>query len=201
VCQFCINLTGRPTEDHAQPGTEANDCLPFTGLRCPLAQMRLVAATVTGKTADFMSREEMAYALSQVNAQRTLLPLTNLACGSDLLRYQVTLADCLDYSLLAELRMVLHEQGHELHWEQIGHQSYLCVIGAGVAACLEMTPGAEMLTLRYASSLENELFHAGQTLDLPRSRLFLQAALYERFDLLLAQVRQRTWHWLYADSE
>jgi hypothetical protein len=55
---------------------------------------------------------------------------------------------------------------------------------------------AERLYLRYASDVEHALYLAGRTLDLPRSRLFLQSTLYERFEVILVQVRSRTWNWL-----
>ncbi len=200
VCQFCINLIGITTEDRAEPESDTDYCLPFTGSRCALAQMRLAGATAAGKISEFMGQEEMAFALSQVNAHHVLPPLTELACGSDLLSYRVNLREQLDHSLINELRMVLLNQGKHLHWEQIREQSYLCVIGAGVAACVDMSPKEEVLHLRYASSLQNELFHAGRTLDLPRSRLFLQAALYEKFDLLLTKVRQNAWYWMYGST-
>jgi hypothetical protein len=73
---------------------------------------------------------------------------------------------------------------------------YASVIGAGVAACIDTTPGDETLYLRYATTLAAELFVAGRTTDMPRSQLFLQTALYERVDILLEQMRVRTWYWL-----
>ncbi len=78
----------------------------------------------------------------------------------------------------------------------MGADSYTFVIGAGVAATLDLHPGREQLYLRYASDLADELYLAGRAIDLPRSRLFLQTTLYERVDALLAQLRERCWRWV-----
>ena len=92
---------------------------------------------------------------------------------------------------------MLREHWCELGWGQVGPRSYLCVIGAGVAACIDAEPGDEQLYLRYDNDLANALFHAGRTIDLPRSRLFLQQTLYEKFDVPLALMRARVWNWLH----
>lgn len=147
-------------------------------------------------SAEVLSAEQIAYALSQVTAANVLPPLLPLACGTDLLEYQVWLREHLEGALVDELAAVLAASWRDLGWEQLGSAVFLGVIGAGVAACLDLTPGAEQLYLRYASDLEHALYLAGRTLDLPRSRLFLQAALYEKVDGIFAYVRARTWNWL-----
>jgi len=98
--------------------------------------------------------------------------------------------------LVRELALVLENDWRALGWEQVGRSRYLCVIGAGVAASLDTTPGAEQLDLRYATELETELFHAGCAPDRLRSRLFLQSALYEKMNVLLTRVRSNIWHWI-----
>lgn len=147
---------------------------------------------------DMLSQEQAAFALSRVTAANILPPLTVLSCGSDLLDYNVNLRDHLDESLVRELALMLNNDWRDLGWERVNGSTYLCVIGAGVAGCIDTTQNRERVYLRYASSLENELYLAGRAVDLPRSRLFLQTALYERIDALLVEVRTRTWHWIYS---
>lgn len=155
----------------------------------------LKAAWHSGHWGDFLSAEQTALQLSQVTAANILPRLVELPCGSDLLAYRANLREHMSGTLVNELRMVLANLDEESCWKKVARDRYLCVIGAGVAACLDATPNAEVLYLRYANEIENMLFHAGRTLDLPRSRLFLQTTLYEKFDLLLKPVRSRMWHW------
>jgi hypothetical protein len=149
-----------------------------------------------GDWADLMNHENTALALSQVTAANVLPPLLDLPTGVDLLQYRVELRDQLDPILVRELALILENQWQALGWEQVSETSFLCVIGAGVAACIETTPGEECLYLRYASVLANELFHAGRAIDLPRSRLFLQTTLHEKINPLLARLRDRCWQWV-----
>ncbi len=142
--------------------------------------------------------EQLAFALGQVTAAAVLPPLTPLACGSDLLAYSVPLSARLEAAFLRDLALVLAQRGHDLGWTKTSGTTYLSVIGAGVAVCVDTAPGAETLCLRYDSALETELFHAGRAADLPRSRLFLQTALYEQVNALLAAVREQVWRWLCA---
>ncbi len=170
-------------EDSSEP-TEA---------ACHLAFVQQMAREA-GTWSEITSPEQTALALTQITAAHVLPPLVDLPCGTDLLTYSVQLREHLDGALVDELAMVLKAGWRELGWEQVGSSMYMCVIGAGAAACINMAEGE--LYLRYDSELEHALYLAGRTIDLPRSRLFLQTALYERFDCLLAQVRMRTWHWL-----
>jgi hypothetical protein len=143
-----------------------------------------------------MTPEQTAYALGQVTAASVLPSLTRLENGYELLEYQVDLRQKLNGDLVKELVAVLDSDGADLHWNQVDVCSYLCVIGAGVAACIDTTPGQEQLTLRYANALVSALHNAHRAEALPRSLLFLQTTLYERFDALLAEVRKRTWYWV-----
>lgn len=144
----------------------------------------------------WMSHESLALALSQVTAANVLPPLLEVPTGEDMLKYHVELQGRLHSVLVRELAQVLENDWQALGWQQVSDQRYLCVIGAGVAASLDMTPGIEQLDLRYASELETELFHAGYAPDRLRSRLFLQSALYEKMNVLLTRVRNNMWHWL-----
>ena len=143
-----------------------------------------------------MSREHMALALSQVTATHLLPPLLDVPTGEDLLNYRVELREVLDAVLVAELRLILETQWQALQWEKVGPQTYMFVIGAGVAATLDMSRDEEQLSLRYASELAQELYLAGRAPDLPRSRLFLQTALYEQVNALLDVLRERCWQWV-----
>lgn len=149
-----------------------------------------------GNWAGLMDRENSALALSQVTAANLLPPLLDLPTGADLLRYRVELREKLDPALVRELALIVEHEWRALGWEQVGETSFLCVIGAGVAACIETVPGEECLYLRYASGLANELFHAGRAIDLPRSRLFLQTTLHEKINPILARLRDRCWQWI-----
>lgn len=140
--------------------------------------------------------ETLALALSQVTAAHILPALTDIETGTEMLDYHVDLRDVLDPLLARELGMVLLNNWQALGWEQVSEYRFLCVIGAGVAACLDTTPGAEQLDLRYASDLQDRMFLAGTAPDRLRSRLFLQTALYEKVDILLGQLRERVWSWL-----
>jgi hypothetical protein len=181
-------------EDGIAPAERRTTCQPFLmgNCACPVWQV----AREAGAWPSVFTVEQTALALSRVTAGQVLPPLLPLACGTDLLQYMVNLRNHLDSFLVDELTMVLKLAWRDLGWEQIGSTTYLCVIGAGVAACIDTMVNAERLYLRYASDVEHALYLAGRTLDLPRSRLFLQSTLYERFEVILVQVRSRTWNWL-----
>lgn len=181
-------------EDTCTPRDEEVSCQPFLVNQDGPSYFVQQLSREVGTWGEFTSPEQTAFALAQVTASHVLPPLIPLSCGSDLLAYHVNLRDHLDGALMDELAMVLKTSWREIGWAQVSTDSYLCVIGAGVAACLDLSRSE--LSLRYNSELEHELYLAGCTLDLPRSRLFLQSTLYERFDYLLAQVRARTWHWI-----
>lgn len=146
-----------------------------------------------GRWADLMSPEQTVYGLAQISA--TLLPpLTHLENGSELLDYQVQLHDYFDELLVREVMSVLESEAADLHWGQVETSVYVSVIGSGVAVCIDTSRAA--LYLRYENRLATALHHAQHKTELPRSLLFLQSALYERFDVLLARARARTWFWL-----
>ncbi|MBZ0293384.1 MAG: hypothetical protein K8L99_12525 [Anaerolineae bacterium] len=190
MCDFCHHLPNT-CED-----ASACDCRPFLQSDRTITAAILQAAWHSGHWGDFLSPEQTALHLSQVTAAHILPRMVELPSGTDLVNYRVDLRAHMSGALVSELRMVLPALEAESDWKKVGNDRYVCVIGAGVAACLDATPDAEVLYLRYASDVENMLFLAGRTLDLPRSRLFLQTALDEKFDLILKQVRNRMWLWL-----
>jgi hypothetical protein len=149
-----------------------------------------------GSWANAMSKEQTAYALAQVSASQVLPQLVELDTGNEVLEYRVHLRDFLDSTLVAELVHVLDSCGEELHWGQVDSNIYAAVIGAGVAACIDTTPQHETLYFRCANALVSQLNNAHHAAELPRSLLFLQTALYERFDVILDQIRNRMWFWL-----
>jgi hypothetical protein len=149
-----------------------------------------------GSWANAMSKEQTAYALAQVSASQVLPQLVELDTGNEVLEYRVRLRDHLDSTLVSELVHVLANCGQELHWGQVDSNIYAAVIGAGVAACIDTTPQHETLYFRCATALVSQLNNAHHAAELPRSLLFLQTALYERFDVILDQIRNRVWFWL-----
>jgi hypothetical protein len=140
--------------------------------------------------------EQTAYALGQITSSKFLPSLTRLSSGSDLLHYRVRLNEYLDADLVRELVASLESGASDMDWEQIQASCYACVIGAGVAACIDTTFGNEQLYLRYANALADQLGRARRAAEMPRSLLFLESALHEKVDVLLARVRQRMWLWL-----
>ena len=194
MCNFSSYFKLSIYEDTATPDDESVSCQPFLIENEEQSRFVQQLAREVGTWGETTSPEQTAFALAQVTAAHVLPPLTPLPCGSDLLAYSVQLRSRMDGALIDELAMVLKTSWRELGWKQVGSATYLCVIGAGVAACLDMT--TYELSLRYDTELEHALYLAGRTVDLPRSRLGLQSILYERFDCLLAQVRDRTWHWI-----
>lgn len=183
-------------EDRTFPAAPASGLSPFAHSTPADSSSRFIneLAREYGCWSDFMSPEQTAYGLARVSAATVLHPLTRLASGSELLNYSVRLRDVMSSALVIELAAVLNEPAP--HWQQMSATGYACVIGAGVAAYVDTTPGSETLSLRYANALLPALLRACHAAELPRSALFLQTALYERFDALLATARARAWFWL-----
>ncbi|MCB9450105.1 MAG: hypothetical protein H6672_01630 [Anaerolineaceae bacterium] len=173
---------------------------PFiqSGDSLPSSRYAACMARELGDWAQVFSPEQTACALGYVTADRVLSPLVALQDGRDLLDYAVSLRKHMDGELVSELAMTLRAKAFDLDWEQVGAHTYATPIASGVAVCVEITPGAEQVYLRYASGLAEHLTHARGAVELPCSCLFLQTVLYERFDALLDEVRQRTWMWLYG---
>ncbi len=184
----------RIVEDERQyPVADPEQFQPFLNHQSTNLSLDLIEH---GEWSSLANRESTAWALSRVTAAQILPPLLKVATGEELLNYCVDLRDQLDTILIHELRLILESNWQELGWERLSGSTFLCVIGAGVAVCIDTTAGAEQLYLRYGSELANEMFHAGCAPDLLRSRLFLQHTLYEKVNLLLADLRDRCWQWL-----
>lgn len=185
-------------EERTYPAGDETTCLqPFFGQRTADDACWIVTlASEYGQRADMMSPEETAYTLAQATAAGILPPLTDLESGSELLDYRVQLRGCMSDILIAGLVAALDKPDARVYWRQTDANVYTCVIGAGVAACLDTTSGRETLSLRYANALASVLAHVRMAAELPRSRLFLQTTLYERFDALLENARLIAWVWL-----
>jgi hypothetical protein len=185
-------------EERTYPADDETACLqPFFGQRTADDACWIVTlASEYGQRADMMSPEETAYTLAQATAAGILPPLTDLESGSELLDYRVQLRGCMSEILIAGLVAALDKPDARVYWRQTDANVYTCVIGAGVAACLDTTSGRETLSLRYANALASVLAHVRMAAELPRSRLFLQTTLYERFDALLENARLIAWVWL-----
>ena len=173
-------------------------CQPFlqTDSMRPLDRFIIDLSREQGAWANALTTEQTAYALAQVSAVNILPPLVELDTGYALLEYTVRLHDHMDGLLIAELIHVLQNEGQNVHWGKVDATVFAAVIGAGVAACIDITPGNETLHLRYTNALETEFSTARRAAELSRSALFLQSALYERFDALLEPIRARIWLWL-----
>jgi hypothetical protein len=179
-------------------GWSSLECQPFIK-SAPMNPADRFAMNLTreqGTWINALSKEQTAFALAQVSAINILPSLTELDTGGALLDYRVHLRKYLENTLVNELVNVLETSGADLHWGQVDSSVYAAVIGAGVVACIDTTPDQETLYFRYANALVNQLHSAHRAAELPRSLLFLQSALYERFDALLEPIRARTWVWL-----
>jgi hypothetical protein len=189
------------TDEHSRVNPDAlYEDQPFVRPQAGLSARQYMARVFRemGHWSQAASPEQTAHALGYITAARVLPALVDIQSGRELLDYAVVLRQRLDAEMVAELAMTLRARAFALHWEQVGAHSYGAAIGSGVAVIIEITAGAERLYLRYASSLAEDLYNAHGAVELPRSQLFLQSALYERFDTLLDEVRRRTWMWLYG---
>jgi len=195
---FMMYRSFRTTEERPRPPEDETtfEEQPFLHRGAPVSQAQALVMSDLGSWQMTHSPEQMAYALGQVTAANILPSLTGIGSGTALLEYQVYLRDHLEDSLVRELALVLESCGLDSGWERVAACSYACVIGAGVAACIDTTRGQEQLYLRYANALADELGRVQRAAELPRSLLFLQTTLHEKLDALLAQVRSRTWYWL-----
>ncbi|NWG17505.1 MAG: hypothetical protein HXY41_12805 [Chloroflexi bacterium] len=186
-------------EERPHPAQGESTCIqPFFGQQPngDGACWTIVLAGDYGRLTDVMTPEETAYTLARATAASILPPLTDLESGSELLEYRVPLRAYMSKILIAGLVEAFDRPEAAAHWQQVAANAYACVIGAGVAAYLDTTPGSETLSLRYANALASVLAHVHRAAELPRSRLFLQTTLYERFDALLQNARLIAWAWL-----
>lgn len=137
-----------------------------------------------------MSREQAAYALSQVTAETTIPPLANFASAWALLECRVRLRDHIDSVVTEALVNSLKTTGAVLHWRRLDGRVYASAIGSGVAACIDTTPGEETVYLRYSNEVAAAVKNAGCGAELPRSLIGMETNLQERFEPLLAAARK-----------
>lgn len=152
----------------------------------------LNAVQANGCWTQFLSAEQTAYALGQVTAARALPTLIEFVTIATLLDTRIHLREYFDDSLVDAIATTLHKEASSLQWKQVEAESYVCVIGAGAAACIETIHGDEKLYLRYANQIADAIAHAQNETELPRSLLGLQTNLQECIDLLLSHARSRT---------
>ena len=154
------------------------------------------ALQMSGKWSQLLSAEQSAYALGQITAARALPSLTEFVSASTLLDSRIRLRDFLDDSLVDAITDTLDSEAESLQWKQVEATSYVCVIGAGAAACIDTVPGDEKVYLRYANHVAEAIAQAQNETELPRSLLGLQINLQECIDLLLTCARSKTLSYL-----
>jgi hypothetical protein len=149
---------------------------------------------------DVLTAEQTAFTLGQMNSAGSLPWLRDTTSLVGLLDYHVFLRDYLDAGLVDEIVNTLVNEHESKYWTRIESGVYICVIGAGVAACIDTTPNLEVLYLRYADAIIDAIAAAHFERDLPRSVRGLQMTLWERLDALFDGARLRLLHWLAASS-
>ncbi len=156
----------------------------------------IYSAQVGEKWTQLLSAEQTAYALGQVTTARALPTLTEFVSASTLLDSRIRLRDFLDDSLVDSITETLDNEGELLQWKQVEATSYVYVIGAGAAVCIETIQDDEKVYLRYANNVAEAIAQAQNEKELPRSLLGLQINLQECIDLLLAHARSKTFNYL-----
>jgi len=159
-------------------------------------KLLLLSAQMRGEWTQILSAEQTAYALGQINTARALPHLTEFVTASTLLDSRIRLRDFLDDCLVDAITNTLSTEADLLEWKQVEATSYVCVIGAGAAACIETIHGNEKVYLRYANNIAQAIAQAQNETELPRSLLGLQINLQHCIDLLLARARTKTLRYL-----
>lgn len=142
-----------------------------------------------GRWAEWLSPEQTAYALAQVQAVRALPSLTEIVSVAALLECRITLRDHLDTTLVEAITQALNLHGVSINWNRIDATSFACVVGAGVAACIDTTASGEVLYLRFANEVATAITKAQREAELPHSLLGLETHICERVDEVLAYAR------------
>ncbi len=174
----------------------------FAPARPPTLQAwRTEAALTNGRWGVEYSAEQTAFALAQISSQQTLPSLSPVASVALLLDSRVELRQYFSAALVEQLVQVLSSQSGRHHWNRLDRSVYACVIGAGVAACIDATPQAETLYLRYANPVVETIQQARCESDLPASLRGLSQVLSERFDELLSLARSRLLSALFASAK
>ncbi|MBL8153209.1 MAG: hypothetical protein JNM70_03420 [Anaerolineae bacterium] len=160
----------------------------------------LDAARHEGRWTQILTAEQTALTLGQMTSAGSLPWLRDTTSLIGLLDYHVFLRDHLDGCLVDEIVNTLANEHESKLWTRIENGVYICVIGAGVAACIDTTPNLEVLYLRYAEAIIDAIAAAQFERDLPRSVRGLQLTLWERLDALFDGARLRLLHWLSSTS-
>jgi hypothetical protein len=137
-----------------------------------------------------MTKEQAAYALSQVTAETVIPPLSHFASARALLECRVRLRDHIDDLLTEAIVSSLRAAGPVLHWRKLDSQVYASAIGSGVAACIDTQPGEETVYLRYSNEVAEAIKNAETGAELPRNLVGMQTNLHERFEPLLIAARK-----------
>jgi len=156
----------------------------------------LSAAQANGRWAQWLSSEQTAYALGQITTAHALPALTEFVSTSTLLDSRIRLRNFLDDCLVDAITATLYNEAEALQWKQVEATSYVYVIGAGAAVCIETVPDEEIVYLRYANHIADAIAQAQNETELPRSLLGLQINLQECIDLLLTHARSKTFKYL-----
>jgi hypothetical protein len=150
------------------------------------------AAQANGQWSQWLSAEQTAFALGQVTTARALPTFIEFVTIATLLDSRIRMRDYFDDILVEAITATLINDGDVLEWKQVDATTYVCVIGAGAAACIETNPGNEILYLRYANQIAEAIARAQNETELPRSLLGLQIHLQECIDQLLTYARSKT---------
>lgn len=152
----------------------------------------LQSAQRRGEWTQILSAEQTAYALGQITAARALPQFNEFVTASTLLDSRIRLRDFLDDYLVDAINATLDNEANLLQWKQVEATSYVYVIGAGAAACIETIKGDEKVYLRYANHVAQAIAQAQNETELPRSLLGLHINLHECIDVLIARARTKT---------
>lgn len=171
---------------------------PFqhTGQLSPEDRLLVYATRTQGAWESLLNGEQTAFALGQVTAAAALPDLTEYVSVTGLLDGRLCLREVLADNVVEAMTAVMAENPQGSPWTQVDEHSYVSLLGWGVALCYEMTPGAEMLSLRFADDIAEAITQARRVVELPRSLVGMQTIIHERIDVLLASARARVYYQL-----
>lgn len=158
----------------------------------PIDQFFINGLRGRGQWAEWLTAEQTAYALAQVQTAHALPSLSEFVSVAALLECRITLRDHLDATLVEAITQALVLHSTAVHWNRIDATNFACVVGAGVAACIDTTQGGEVLYLRFANQVAAAITNAQREAELPHSLLGLETHICERVDELLVFARTLT---------
>ncbi|MEZ4667197.1 MAG: hypothetical protein R3E39_04645 [Anaerolineae bacterium] len=164
---------------------------PFMGQEraSPLDLYFIYSLKVSENWENWFSAEQSAYALAQVQAALALPSLTEFASVAALLECRVNFRTHLDDTIVEAITKVLISRGASINWNRVDSVNFASVVGAGVAACVDITSGGEVLYLRFANDVATAITKAKREAELPQSLQGLETLIRERIDELLAYAR------------